>query len=452
MRDRLSRFLHRAQVDRAVYYSLLRSVLRVPAGVVSAACIAFLFSEATQGYHYTFSSIVAMNTFVELGLYIVIINVSSHEWSKLSLDEAGRVSGDPHARARLASLVGLVQKWYTLASLAFVAGVGGIGYVILASDSDPDVTWRLQWAVMVILSGAIMWVLPLVSLLEGCGQVASVNRARVWQVPLSALALLVVAWLGGGLWASTAAVAVMLVVDLDLVFRQYGRFFSSLRDHAGAIGSHIDWRSEIWPMQWRLGLSGMVSYFTLYVFVPVMFAYGGAEIAGKVGMTLQVLSVISALGNAWLQPKVPEYGVLAARQSWDELDRLFRSNAGLSVGVVFVGVVSLVLYVYAAPNLDLPVLSHIASRLVGPTTAAVLGVSFVVNQASRNWSGYLRAHKQEPILVASVTGAALTGALIWWWASAYGALGGAWGRTVGECVSAIWIYFVFSRCRREWHR
>ena len=112
------------EIDRATLYALLLRVWQFTGGAVSALLIAAFFSREVQGFYYTFASLMALQAFFEPGFNIVIINVSSHEWSRLSLDDAGDIQGDVQALSRLVSVGRLIFRWYGVASLLFVVGVG----------------------------------------------------------------------------------------------------------------------------------------------------------------------------------------------------------------------------------------------------------------------------------------------------------------------------------------
>ena len=79
--------------------------------MISIFLITYYFSPEAQGFHYTFSSLVAMQSFVELGLYLVILNTSSHEWAKLQLGKDGHIEGDSVALSRLVIAVLAGPGW-----------------------------------------------------------------------------------------------------------------------------------------------------------------------------------------------------------------------------------------------------------------------------------------------------------------------------------------------------
>jgi hypothetical protein len=51
----------------------------------------------------------------------------------------------------------------------------------------------------------------------------------------------------------------------------------------------MDWKSEMLPKQWRLGLQGDMNYFVFGLFTSVMFNYHGPVVAGQMGMSLQLV-------------------------------------------------------------------------------------------------------------------------------------------------------------------
>ena len=271
-------------------FTLFTKAWQAAAGAVSLLLIAQFFAPETQGFYYTFSSLLALQAFVELGLYVVIVNLTSHEWSKLSIDSAGRVIGDWVALSRLASLTRFIAKWYTGVSFLYILGVGVAGHVFFSQSKATDVVWQGPWWTVVALAAVQLWLMPILSVLEGCNQVVALNRFRLVQTILEASTMWLLLAAGAGLWVAAGAQAIKVAATLLFVAGRYGRFFSSLL--AGQGRERVQWRLEIWPMQWRLALQGLVNYFMFSLFTPVMFHYHGPEVAGRMGMTLQIVGVV----------------------------------------------------------------------------------------------------------------------------------------------------------------
>jgi len=416
---------------------------QICAGAVSVFLIGYFFGKDEQGYYYTFASLMALQALFETGLGVVVINVASHEWSRLSLDIAGRITGNPEARSRLISLGRLLARWYLAAAALFAVVVGWGGAAFLASGNG-NVAWQSPWWALVLVSATHLWILPFTSLLEGCGQVAVVHRNRLVQAMTANVAVWSCILAGGGLWAAVGASAARLVWDAWLVGVRYRRFY---RPFLSRPPIAISWRSEIWPMQWRLAVQACVGYLASSLATPIMFHYHGADVAGRLGMTWVLITALHSAAFAWIQTRVPKFGVLIARKQFGELDELYRRLLRMALGVAVAGAVGLWGIVFALNQCG----HWLADRLLDPVTTAVFLVGTCLYLNSFGQECYLRAYKRDPFLLVNVVTDALIGGLTWWWGSQYGPIGAAVAYC-GVIVCAIlpWQTAVFRRCRREW--
>src|SRR5215467_1733187 len=194
----LQRFLLKTAMDRPVMLALLGRSWQILAGPITLLLIAKFFTPEEQGFYYTFASLLALQSFIELGFSVVIINVASHEWAHLSLSEYGRIVGESDALSRLISLGRFAFKWYAFGSLIFILGVGSAGYVFLSRSEYSSIQWEAPWFALVVTTGFLLWGTPLTSILEGCNQVETINKFRLSQAIMGSLALWLTLGLGGG--------------------------------------------------------------------------------------------------------------------------------------------------------------------------------------------------------------------------------------------------------------
>jgi hypothetical protein len=439
----LARIAESAGLDQAAAFALLGRSWQLFAAPVTLFVIVRYLTPETQGYYYTFASLLALQSFVELGLSNVVISVASHEWSRLGLDAEGRIRGSDDALSRLVSFGRRLFRWYAAASMLFVAAVGAAGYWFFADRDLHGVGWQAPWFVLVALTGAQLWISSFISVLEGCNQVVTVQRVRVVQAVAASAAFWVVAAAGGELWAAVAMTAARLLPDLFLVAVQYRPFFAPFgRPAAGAI---MSWRDEVWPMQWRIGMAGLVNYFAYFLFTPVMFRYHGAVAAGQIGMTMQITGSIQSLAMAFVSTKVPQFGVLVARRDYDQLHPLWRRSLVASTIVVAIGGGGLVAAVALAGAFDLT----IAARLLRPADAALLAAAALLVQISQCQTAYMRAHRRELLVVLAVTSSLLTGALVWLLGRLWGPTGALAGNLAVASLIVIWETAIWRRFRAE---
>lgn len=444
--DALIKFLKWLEVDRAVMFAVLSKVWSLFAAPITLLLIAFHLEPEIQGLYYTFLSLIALRTFLELGFAIAITQFASHEWAHLQLDNCGNISGDAGAHVRLISLGRLVFKWYAWASVVFIFLVGIAGYLFLSQSISPNLLWKGPWLSLVLCAGLQFWTLPFLSLLEGCGQVQTIYRFRFVQGIIMTLAIWLAMSLGFGLWMAVVGVASGLVSSLYLIFILYRKFFQAFFIMKPEDG--IDWKEEIWPMQWRLAIGGGMNYFIYTIYTPILFHYHGPIVAGQMGMTWQLVIALGSLAMAWVATKVPKFGALIAQRKYIELDRLFFRTSGISLGVISLGGVVLWLLVYG-----LNVFHHpLAQRMLPPLPFGMFIVGAVLGQLVQCQTAYLRAHKQEPFLVHNIVYGITNGILVWWLASRFGALGASAGYlSAMSLVSVPLGSYIWYTCRKKWH-
>jgi len=441
----LRRFSARIGVDRAVIYGVLGSVQLLLTGPVTALLIAACLTAEEQGYFYTFAALLALQVFVELGFAQVIVQFASHEWAHLRMRADRSVDGDADALSRLTSLARMATKWYWRLAVLLGIGLAVAGVLFFGSEGSDHVDWMGPWIAIVVLTAIDFMMLPLWSLMQGANQMTVVNHARL----MSALLLIPVLWgaliLGAGLWSIALAKAASLTWELGCMVR-YRKFFGSqLRRRTGPT---MQWRREILPVQWRIAVTWMTGYFSVQIFVPVIFHYDGAAEAGRWGMTWGLVTAVAGLSATWIYTRAPEFGSLIAQRRFADLDAVFRKVAtgAISLCVVMSALGLAAVAAVHATDLDL------ADRLLPTGTAALLFAATILMQISAAQSTYLRAHKAEPFLVLSVAysaGLALVTLVL-------GAVAGSTGIAAGYlAITALFVLplgtHLFVRLRREWH-
>lgn len=435
--------LHRLDLRPAVRYALLTRLWQLGAGAVTLLVIARYFPPELQGFYYTFAGLLALQTFLELGFSVVITNVASHEWATLQMCPDGSVEGNLRALGRLGSLSRLVFRWFGVGTILYIVLIGSGGFLFLSASSRADVAWVRPWWALVLAGALQFWALPFSAFLEGCDQVATVQRHRLFHAVWGNLALWIAILLGAGLWAAAIWTFTGVLRELGMLVR-YRRFFASFQRSDDAV---MHWRTEIWPMQWRLAILGAMNYFLYALFTPVIFRYHGAVEAGRIGMTLQLVTTLQAATLAWISTRVAQFGALASRKAYGDLDREWARSTGIAMVMLAVGGLTMLGVLTLLPRY----VPTFAQRLlpVAPTSLFLLAVLF--GQMTHGFSTYLRAHKREALVLPGVAGALVTAVLVWWLGRAFGSIGAAWGYMLASgAVVLPWVAWRWATLRKAW--
>jgi O-antigen/teichoic acid export membrane protein len=275
----------------------------------------------------------------------------------------------------------------------------------------------------------------------------------MWGGILSSILLWSTLLVGGGLYAIPAGSLGGILVTAGYLWRQKRELLRETAArlvHAGRRGNaeaSLSWRREVWPMQWRIALSWVSGYFIFQMFNPILFRYHGAEAAGRMGMTLTISNTIVTTSLAWFTARNPEFGKLIALRRWEQLDRLFfrvlrqtsgvsSASAGALLGMVWV----------------LRAYTPLGSRLlsVGETALLLFGTCALVPVNA--FAVYLRAHKNEPLLLYSLAFGVIQGVTAFVLGKAYGTTGIVLGLFAVQVFGMLpSSFFIWRRCRATWH-
>jgi O-antigen/teichoic acid export membrane protein len=413
--------LRRVGLDRAIAWTVAARATSILGSTGTVLLIVRFLSPAEQGYYYTLLSLVNLQIVFELGFSFVIQQFAAHECIRLTLHSSGRIDGDPAAHARLALMLRKTVQWYLVAALLMGVALLPLGLAFFSRPraSAQPVAW--QWPLhLTVFACVVAFALdPLLSFLDGCGQVRQVAFVRFGQ----AAAAVVAAWSAlaahHGLFSpglvilGTAMVAVAFLWSRRRLL--LGLLFYPAPPRA------ISWRKEIWSFQWKIAVSWLCSYFTVQIFTPILFLARGPAEAGRMGMSLSITSYLWGLVLAWMSTKATPFGCMIARGEFARLDRLFFRTLRQSLAVLATLAVLCMAGVLTLSRLD----PRLANRMVSPAgfallLPAALGAFIIQCEAI-----YLRAHQFEPFLWQSIAVALLTLGGVSVAAPRWGALGAA---------------------------
>lgn len=370
------------------------------AGLVTVLFVARFLTAEEQGWYYTFVSVAALYSVFDMGLSAAVTQTAAHMFSSLRWRPHGDVEGP--AAGRFTALLSRAARVYLLFALAFAAIVAAAGIACFGAKADEGAAtmfWSGPWLTLVFATAANMLSLPLLSAVEGSGRISEVYGVRLLQgVAGSATCWAIIAG-GGSLWAPAAIPGMALVVAiLWLVVRRPRMLRAALaRPSAG----DFDWRREIWPLQWRIGVSWIAVYLMSQLATPILFYYQDAVVAGQMGLSLTIAHMAGLLSQSALARTVAPMSQAVAHRRWDEFAAVFSKGLRQFLAIFALGAVGIGI-AYAAV-----MQTPYANRVLPPEQLSLLlGFTFFY-QLNAAFAAHLRAFRREPLAWISALGAVL---------------------------------------------
>lgn len=356
--------------------------------VIAAVLVLVFFSSEGQGYFFTFLSFGAFMQLADFGLTYAGMQTASHLAASDTQD----------ALARLRHKILRLSLWATLLAV-IVAGYFGTTTMLKgdALTSSP-VSWQAPW-VAFLLSAALNQPLSVrLAVREGCGHIGEIWLIRLIQEGVAGLILVAVLAFDGGLWALPAAMFGRVVPGTILLLIREGDAIPPVPDHG------LVWRRDVWPFQWRIGLSYVCGFLLFRAVPPILLAQQGPVLAGQFGLAFSMMNMAISLTIAWPSSQAARYGRLVADGNYEELVRQFRPvfwrSTLLAVFVFILGNLAIHLFVATFPRFS--------PRFPEPMVTALVLAAAMAHHVSITTTIPLRAERHDPFLPATLFGSALT--------------------------------------------
>jgi O-antigen/teichoic acid export membrane protein len=395
----LRNLLGKIGIDGPIFFTLVTRVFQGLGGFITIFLIAHFMSKEEQGYYYTFASVLAIQIFFELGFGGIIVQFVAHEMSNLTVSSTNFFAGNRKSLSRLSSLLKFCIKWYAVFAALLFLCLLGVGYYFFSTygSAKTAVDWQIPWLIVSLFTSLNLLVSPLIAILQGMNKVKEVAKIAMYQQ----LVVMFITWLSLYFGAKLYVVAINSAVSFFLLlFFYYRTSYPQLLMHLykEKISDKINYKTEIFPLQWKIAISWISGYFIFQLFNPVVFAYEGAVVAGQIGMTLTFLNAILQLVVSWTSTKVPLWAGFIAKREYDSLNQSYNKVVKDStlMAILFISIFFALIIIIN--YLDLP----LADRFLPFWLCVILFVSVPFNNIINIWASYLRCFKKEPFLLQAL--------------------------------------------------
>lgn len=435
-------------IDRAISFTLVTQLLTTARNVVAIVLVIKFLTATEQGFYYTFTSILAIQIFFELGFSGIITQYAAHEVANLRWD-ANVLTGNEVHQSRLNSLLHLTTKWFSVMAILLLITllIGGFVFFYYFAPKHEEVDWQWPWAMMATTTALSLMVSAALAFYEGLGKVESVAKLRFYSLFVTTTVFFTSLCLGAKLYAYAFTNIAGLSVSTIWLFSPFvKKTFSHIWNYK--IRLHIiSWRKEIFPYQWKIALSWMSGYFLFQLFNPILFSTVGPKPAGQMGITQAALSGVFGLANSWFSTKVPIFSGYIARKEYKMLDIVFNRTIKQALFVML----SCLFVLFSFYTLFHFYKLDMVERFLPYIPFLLLALASVTLFITNAMATYLRCHKEEPYLVASVCSGIVNLSLMPYTSKHYGITGMILGYLLIVIMGLIWGYCIFVNKKKQWH-
>ena len=394
----INRLLNTLGIDGAILYTSSARIIQAGGSIITLLLIAKFLSKEEQGFYYTFTSVLAIQIFFELGLSGILTQFVAHEMAHIEL-ENNIFKGEQKYISRLASIIHFSAKWYFIFALLLIIALilGGGIFFYKNTQGVEYIQWEVPWLMVSIFGGLNLLISPIMAILQGMHKVKEIAKLTFIQQ----IIVMIVSWISLILGAKLYLVAINLMMNFFILLILYGlsgylKLLCNLLKYK--VIEKINYWKEIFPYQWKIALSWASGYFIFQALNPIVFSFYGAVIAGKLGMTITILNGILALVISWTSTKIPLWSSYIAKREYDELDKSVIYTIKKSTLVAFLGISGAIILIGGLQYFNL----NLGNRFLPIELTFILLMTIPINNVINIWSASLRSFKKEPFLFVAL--------------------------------------------------
>ncbi|KQW46609.1 hypothetical protein ASD88_09480 [Pelomonas sp. Root662] len=366
-----------------VRWALLTRAVQGCGALLAVVCVVRGYNLEVQGLFFTFLSLAALIQLGEFGVGYASLQMAGH------LRARGEVTAAVQLRHQ--------ARWRGLTWLTCVGGFTGVAVAVWLPVSVTH-CWLGPWCALVVSAAAMQMAQLELYWLEGARSVGLAWRLRFAQEVLGACVFVGSLWMGGGLWALAMYFAVRAAVPMLwwLQSRTGGRTHGQVAQAAG----RFSWGEQLWPFQWRIGLSALAGFLVFQALNPLLLLSQGAAATARFGIALAAMNMLLLFSTAWPLSQSARFAVLLAQ---GDLAGLRRRLAHLLLPSLALALVAALLALAAVAGL-LQRAPALAERLPDLGTLGLLLMAGLAHHATACYAVVLRADRLEPLLRLNVIG------------------------------------------------
>lgn len=387
---------------KAVLINISNRLVGMTGNLILLLLVATYTTKTMQGFYYTFTSLLVLQFLVELGLGTAVIQTISHATTSMEKE----------------AYIAFYLRWYKIAATLLILIL--IPAILVFEKEYLDVIGYqeaiiIPWVILSVMTGVNLYLNGWFAILEGLGEINRVSKIRALQTSFGFAIAGLAVYAGGNLYSLSLLSATQCIIGiLSLRVRTVNPIINLGR---AASVEKVDWRKNIWPLQWRVAISWISGFFIFYFFTPMIMKTDGPVAAGQLGMSLQLMQAINSLSNVWISTEFTIYGDLLSRKKVMDMEALFWSNfkkATLTL-IFLVVIVSILLYLLQASNLR--------GRILPSDHLILLAFVCFSNHIFFTMNYYVRSYKQDSFWALSFVNAIITTVFCLVYVPQYGTIG-----------------------------
>lgn len=306
-------------------------------GIALIAILPLTTTIDEQGIYYALLGLVSLYVVADLGLSTALINFISHQ-----IDPNDQSTIDRVKTANLARLVSFAKKWAIYGSILLGIFVYIFGTIVL---DNYFLEYPLLHSALLLICVATIFTFQLFigfAILEGLNNVTEAFFLRTIYV-ITLISIQVIMLASGLSYFSLAIGQITALAVASIIFLLRNYPYLKQIGKASTNATDLSIRKKVIPFQLRVAVSWLFGFLPIQLMPTLLIGSLGAAWAGRIGMTQQLVTAISATAFIFVQTVVPKLGQLVASGHNCEIKKIYKIAVRRSFAITMLGIITIVI-------------------------------------------------------------------------------------------------------------
>ena len=395
-------FYKKINSNRQYFWGISEKVVRSLSQPISIVFVTFFLDLKSQGFLYTFISLISIKFLLELGLTQIIITFIAYEKNNFKWN-SGFLKGKFTNYLRFKKIANYSFKWFMYSSFIYLILISCVGFLLFNDSTENIFFWLYPFLILSILSSLEIAFIPIYAIKEGLGELVDVYRYRFYKASFFIISFVSLIVMEFGIWSFSISLLSNVLIDIFFIAQNRKIFIIFLRKTKKELNP-LNIIKEILPLQIKTGIGAISGFATFFLITPYTFSLLGAETAGKVGLTLALVTGISGLS---IVPTIVSIQRMAYLVSTNEILKIKLLIFKLLI-FMFLTHILAAIFLLLCYNFFIDLYPQITNKFLTPDLFVMYFIASMLSVGTMPLTIYMRAHKKEPIMLLSI----ITGLLI----------------------------------------
>ncbi len=369
--------------------SFFTSLIRVLGGPITILLVTSTLSVEEMGFYYTFFSFISMSQLFEVGVSFVLKQYYSHD---CKYDDNGQLSSEN--KLRCGRLLRFSIQWYSGIAIIYFIIIVPVGFLYFF-DYSGEVDWQSAY-LLLILSTSLRFIVNIIdSYLDGMQRQVLLNKTRFFSSLFMSLTLWASIYLGFDLMSLGISQCVYVIVFVLFASKYRVQYSRDICLSPINYSFKIEVK-RIFPLMGRTSMVWFLGYFFWNGFTLLSFKLYGAEMAGKIGLSIALAKGGYDIANSFLINQRTMIANYLAHDDFSSAYRLFQRYFALAFSILMIGYSGIFVIKCLFPSF------YLFDNTLENFDLLSIFLFYCLAMVMTGFNNFVRAYKIEPFILLSL--------------------------------------------------